>query len=154
MDGARKDEFRFEFVGLDRLEFRVWRSDVRSSADNFFLNAARFADPLIFHIEDGIEKVLALQGTEAVLEAPACEDGSIARCPLAFQIKFRRPTPSNSVFQFHVRCSVEVLAGPRNPHGAESFDLEVPRLFHVMIVGHEVRTFLRSAGQARFPEDK
>src|SRR6185369_16762512 len=78
------------------------------------------------------------QGAIAILQAPAGEQAALAAGSLPFQVELRSPLAGDTVFQFGVRREVGMLSGAGCTYGGGSCDLQIARLFHVVIVGDEV----------------
>ena len=62
-----------------------------SCADDFLLDAARLIDVLVLDVDDGIDPVLALQRSKAVLETPASKRVAIAARRHALEVQLAGP---------------------------------------------------------------
>jgi len=87
--------------------------------------------------------MLRPQHAESVLDSKAREDCAVVKSALPVQVQFGGPPRLDAIFEFHPR-SDEIVAEPLRAEGGEILNLEIARLFQMVIVGHDVRTFLRS----------
>ena len=117
-----------------------------AAADDFFLNAGGFVDPLVLDVQDGIDGMLALERSEAVLPPPSGETGAVAPHVDGLHIQFSRPPAGDAVFDLQPRCRVRGIAGFRESGRARGRDFEIARFFEIVVVRHEVRALLCERG--------
>src|SRR5579871_381869 len=89
----------------------------------------------------------ALKGAIAVLPAPPCKDGAIAISGLTFEIDFCSPICRYTIFKLHPRCAKELLPGARRVGGGRCLNIQISRLFQMMVISHEIRALLCAAAQ-------
>src|SRR5260370_10490921 len=66
---------------------------------NLLYDLVGFADLLVLHIKHGINEMLALEGTDAVLPTKACEDGAVIEGGLSVEVELGRPPRRGAIFQ-------------------------------------------------------
>src|SRR5271157_1591916 len=110
-------------------------------AFNFLDDLVRLADLLVLDIDHGIDEMLALERTEAVFPAKTGEKGAVVKGCLPVKIKLGRPPGGGAVLEFNPE-GMEAIARALRTSRGEILHLEVSGLLEVMIVSHDVRTFL------------
>ena len=120
---------RSEKIGFDVMAF------------DFFQNLVRTALSLIFKVKDGVDQVLVLERADSILPAIACEQGAFAKRGLAFDVHLRGPPCLHSVFELHPK-GMKVVACALRPERRKVLDVEISRLFKIMVVSDYVRTLL------------
>jgi hypothetical protein len=105
-------------------------------------------DVLEFEIQYRINPVLARQDAKTVLPAVPGEQRALAASSLPIEIQFRGPLAGGAVLQFQ-HAAQKLLALARLSRYATDRDFQVARLFDLMCIGHEKRTFatLERAGR-------
>jgi len=148
VESFREQQFELEFVIVflagDGVGVGVVGFDVMSF--DFFENLVGAAGLLVLEVEHGIDEVLALEKTYAILDAEAGEDRAVSEGGLAVEVEFRGPPGGRAIFEFSPE-RVEVVAAALRAEGREVFDFEVAGFFQVVIVGDDVRTLLRGGVQ-------
>src|SRR5450432_115051 len=78
-------------------------------AFHFFQNFVGAAGVFVFDIDDGIDEVLALERTKAILPAEPGEKSAVVKRGLAINVELGGPPGGSAVFEFHPE-SVEIVA--------------------------------------------
>src|SRR5712664_4151391 len=121
---VRNEEVRFHIVAFD-----------------FFADLVRAVLGFILDVEDGTDKVFALQRPDAILPPESREHRTVAESSLAVQVELRGPPSGCTVFERNP-VGEEVVAASLGAIGREILDLEVAGLFEIVIIGDKVRPLL------------
>src|SRR5579884_1669395 len=136
------------------------RLPVRLGVIGFYIVALDFLDDfvsridlLIFNVENRIDEVFELQQTKPVLPTEAGEQRAVARSALALEIKLGGPPGLCAVLEFEP-IGIEVSCIALCSERGEIFDLKISWLFQIVIVGHDIRSFLRRREERRDDEHR
>src|SRR5215471_11322852 len=150
---ARQDELQFDlpFMFAASLRVRTERIGFGVVSDDLLERLVGSVRILVFHVEDRVDPVLALKGSEAVLPLESRKYRAVVERRLAVQIELGRPPCRRAVFELRP-VGMEVVAAALGPERREVFDLEVAGFLEVVVVGHKVGAFL--GGRRTRPEDE
>ena len=109
---------------------------------DLFQDLVGAADLLVLKVEHGIDEVLALEKTNAVLPAEAGEDGAVVERGLTVEVDLGRPPGGGAVLELGPE-SMKVVAAALGAEGGEILDLEAAGFLKIVVVGHDVGAFLR-----------
>jgi len=144
-EGFREQEFGFDFVVVllagNGIRVKVVGFDVVTF--DLFEDLVSSAGVLVFDVENGVDKMLLPQEAEAVLPTETGEDSAVVEGGLSVEIDLGRPPCGGPVLELGPE-GVEVVAPALGAKGGEVFDFETSRLLQIVVVGHDVGTFLGS----------
>src|ERR1700730_4574006 len=96
---------------------------------------------LVLNVDHRIDEMFSLEYAEAIFPAKAREKSAVVKGGLRVEIEFRGPPGRGAILEFHPK-SMEVACASLRAERRKIFDIQIPRLFEVVIVGHDIRTFL------------
>ena len=152
-DVRGEDEFEFGFVLMLAAGFSVGFGEVGLAivADDFEDGFVSAGGVLVFDIEYGIDDVVAHEGTDAIFDAEAGEDGGILGGGLAVEIEFGGPPGADAVFELEGGGAI-VSAATGLGEGGFGFQVEVARLLEIVGIGNKVRLLLGMGAEGKSHE--
>jgi len=95
----------------------------------------------VFDVDQWIDEMFPLEHAEAIFPAKAGEERAVVKRGLRVDVEFRGPPGLGAILELHPK-SMEVAGGALRTKRGEIFNIQISRLFEVVIIGHDVRTLL------------
>ena len=147
LPGCRQQQLKLQFVIVPLAQNGICGRGIGFDvvAFDFLHDLVGIANLFVFHVEHGIDHVLALEDAEAIFHPEPGENGAVAERALSVQVELSRPPGRCSVFQLEP-IGHEVSASALCRKIGERFDLEAARFLKIVVVGHKVWAFLSISG--------